>query len=273
LVAGATIALTRRFSVDQPPTPDDRNHKLRQCTMVPMPPFAGEFEQRFGMRMTSVYALSDYGIGTLLGPDHPPDKKRSAGLPARDVEVAILDDDDLPLPAGQAGEIALRAREPWTASQGYWNMPEATVAARRNLWFHTGDRGYLDGDGYLFFVDRKKDAIRRRGENISSWEIEQILQAHPAIAEVAAYPVRAESEDDVMVSVVLRPGIALDAAGLIAYCQEHMAYYMVPRYVEFLAALPRTLTEKVEKYKLRADAEQRLSQVWDRERAGIVVRR
>jgi carnitine-CoA ligase len=299
LVAGAAIALTRRFSVsrfwaevretgatqvnllgvmgnflwNQPPAADDRNHQLRQCTMVPMPPFASEFEQRFGMRMTSVYALSDYGMGTLLGPDHPPDKKRSAGLPAPGVEVAVLDDDDLPLPAGQAGEIALRAREPWTTSQGYWNMPEATVAARRNLWFHTGDRGYLDKDGYLFFVDRKKDAIRRRGENISSWEIEQILQAHPAIAEVAAYPVRAQSEDEVMVSVVLRPGIALDAAGLVAYCQQHMAYYMVPRYVDFVAALPRTLTEKVEKYRLRADAEERLSQVWDREKAGIVVRR
>jgi crotonobetaine/carnitine-CoA ligase len=299
LVAGAAIALTRRFSVsrfwpevrevgatqanllgvmgnflwNQPAGPDDRNHRLRQCTMVPMPPFALEFEERFGVRMTSVYALSDYGMGTLLGPDHLPDKKRSAGLPAPDVEVAILDDDDIPVPPGQPGEIVLRAREPWTTSQGYWKMPEATVAARRNLWFHTGDRGYLDEDGYLFFVDRKKDAIRRRGENISSWEIEQVLQGHPAVAEVAAYPVRAESEDEVMVSVVVRQQMTLDAPGLIAYCQAHMAYYMVPRYVEFVSALPRTMTEKVEKYKLRADAERRLTEIWDREKAGIVVRR
>jgi crotonobetaine/carnitine-CoA ligase len=189
------------------------------------------------------------------------------------VEVAILDDDDIPVPPGQPGEIVLRAREPWTTSQGYWKMPEATVAARRNLWFHTGDRGYLDEDGYLFFVDRKKDAIRRRGENISSWEIEQVLQGHPAVAEVAAYPVRAESEDEVMVSVVVRQQMTLDAPGLIAYCQAHMAYYMVPRYVEFVSALPRTMTEKVEKYKLRADAERRLTEIWDREKAGIVVRR
>jgi crotonobetaine/carnitine-CoA ligase len=298
-VSGAAIALTRRFSVsrfwpevresgatqanllgvmsnflwNQPAGPQDRDHRLRQCTMVPMPAFAQAFEERFGIRLTSVYALSDYGMGTLLGPGHPHDKKRSAGLPAPGVEVAVVDDDDMPLPAGEPGEIVLRARDPWTTSQGYWKMSEATVAARRNLWFHTGDRGYLDADGYLFFVDRKKDAIRRRGENISSWEVEQVLQAHPAIAEVAAYPVRAESEDEVMVSVVLRAGAELDAPALVAYCRDNMAYYMVPRYVAFVTALPRTLTEKVEKYKLRADAERRLADIWDREKAGIVVRR
>ena len=298
-VAGSAIALTRRFSVsrfwaevretgatqanllgvmgnylwNQPPGPDDRNHPLRQCTMVPMPPFAAGFEERFGVRLTSVYALSDYGMGTLLGPEHPADKKRSAGLPAPNVEVVILDDEDLPVAAGTPGEICLRARDPWTTSQGYWKMPEATVAARRNLWFHTGDRGYLDGDGYLFFVDRKKDAIRRRGENISSWEIEQVLQAHPDVAEVAAFPVRAESEDEVMVTIVRRPDNALDEAAVVAYCQQHMAYYMVPRYVEFAPALPRTLTEKVEKYKLRAAAEAHMHDVWDRERAGIQVTR
>lgn len=299
LVAGATIALTRRFSVsrfwdevketgatqvnllgvmvnflwNQPPGPQDRNHSLRQCTVVPVPVFAGEFEQRFGMRITSVYALSDYGMGTLLGPDHPEDKKRSAGLPAPGVEVAILDDDDISAPRGQPGEIALRSRDPWTTSQEYWRMPEATVATRRNLWFHTGDRGYLDADGYLYFVDRKKDAIRRRGENISSWEIEQIVQRHPAVAEVAAYAVRAESEDEVMVSVVVRPGSSLDPADLVSFCQTGMAYYMVPRYVDVVTSLPRTLTEKVEKFRLRADAEARLEQVWDREKSGIRVRR
>jgi crotonobetaine/carnitine-CoA ligase len=299
LVAGAAVALARRFSVsrfwpdvretgatqanllgvmvnflwNQPPGPADRDHALRQCTVVPMPAFAADFETRFGVRMTSVYALSDYGMGTLLGPDHPADKKRSAGLPAPGVEVAILDDDDIAQPAGEPGEIALRARDPWTTGQGYWKMAEATVSAQRNLWFHTGDRGYLDADGYLHFVDRKKDAIRRRGENISSWEIEQIVQRHPAVAEVAAFAVRAESEDEVMVSVVCRDGVALAEADLVRHCARHMAYYMVPRYVDIVEALPRTLTEKVEKYKLRARAEAHLARVWDREKAGIVVGR
>jgi len=300
LVAGATIALSRRFSArsfwqevrdsgatqvnllgamanflwSQPAGPQDRDHRVRQSTMVPLPEFASAFEARFGLKLTSVYALSDYGMGTLLGPDHPPAKWRSAGLPAPDVEVAIVDDDDVALPPGEAGEIVLRARNPWTVGQGYWRMPDATVQAWRNLWFHTGDRGYLDPDGYLYFVDRKKDAIRRRGENISSWEVERIVQNHPAVLEAAAYPVRAElPEDEVMVSVVLRPGASLTHEALVAHCNAHMAYFMVPRFVEFVDALPRTMTEKVEKYRLRDAAQARLASVWDREKAGVRLAR
>jgi crotonobetaine/carnitine-CoA ligase len=300
LAAGATVALSRRFSASafwqelrdcgatqvnllgamanflwsRPEEPGDRAHRVRQCTMVPLPDFAAGFEARFGLKLTSVYALSDYGMGTMLGPDHPPEKWRSAGVPAPGVDVAILDDDDVAVPEGEVGEIALRARTPWTVGQGYWRMPEATVEAWRNLWFHTGDRGYLDADGYLYFVDRKKDAIRRRGENISSWEVERVVQRHPAVLDVAAFPVRAGlPEDEVMVSVVLRPGAALSPEALIAHCNQDMAYFMVPRFVEFVAALPRTMTEKVEKYRLRADAEARLDALWDRERAGIRVSR
>ena len=300
LVAGATIALSRRFSVrsfwrevrdsgatqvnllgamanflwSQPPGPQDRDHRLRQSTMVPLPDFAAAFEARFGLKLTSVYALSDYGMGTLLGPGHPPAKWRSAGLPAPDVEVGIVDDDDVALPPGEAGEIVLRARTPWTVGQGYWRMPEATLQAWRNLWFHTGDRGYLDDDGYLTFVDRKKDAIRRRGENISSWEVERIVQNHPAVLEAAAYPVRADlPEDEVMVSVVLRAGASLTPEALLAHCNANMAYFMVPRFVEFVPALPRTMTEKVEKYRLRESVQARLASVWDREKAGVRLTR
>jgi crotonobetaine/carnitine-CoA ligase len=153
-------------------------------------------------------------------------------------------------------------------------MPEATARTVRNLWFHTGDRGYMDDDGYIYFVDRKKDAIRRRGENISSFEVEQMILKHPAVLDAAAYPIASEhTEDEVMVSVVLREGTSLGEAELIRHCQDNMAYYMVPRYVEFLAELPKTMTEKVEKYKLKQAAEGRLAQVWDREKAGIVVKR
>jgi crotonobetaine/carnitine-CoA ligase len=299
LVAGCSVALSRRFSVskfwdevrevgatqfnllgvmanflyNQPPSPRDREHTVRQCTMVPMPAFNEAFEERFGLRLTSVYSLSDFSLTTVLGPDRPAGKSRSAGVPVPGVTVAILDEDDMRLPTGQIGEIAMRTDEPWTTSQGYWGKPEATVEAWRNLWFHTGDRGYLDADGYLYFVDRKKDAIRRRGENISSWEVEQIVQRHPAVQEVAAFPVSGLSEDEVMVSVVPRAGQVLDPAELVRFCQENMAYFMVPRYIELVEALPRTLTEKIEKYKLRADAEARLADIWDREKAGIVVKR
>ena len=153
-------------------------------------------------------------------------------------------------------------------------MREAALATHRHLWFHTGDGGYLDGHGFLSFVDRKKDAIRRRGENVSSYEVAQIILKHPAVLDVAAYPVTSEhSEDEVMVSLVLREGQTLLPEDLIEFCQRNMPYFMVPRFVEFLPALPKTMTEKVEKYKLRAAAEARLSELWDREKAGIVVAR
>ena len=146
----------------------------------------------------------------------------------------------------------VRTREPWIFAQGYYNMPEATARTNRNLWFHTGDRGYLDADGYIYFVDRKKDAIRRRGENISSYEVEQIILKHPAVLDVAVFPVTSEhSEDEVMATVVLREGQSLAPAALIDFCQSNMAYFMVPRFLEFAAQLPKTMTEKVEKYKLR----------------------
>jgi crotonobetaine/carnitine-CoA ligase len=300
LVSGATLALSRRFSASsfweeirqsgatqfnvlgaminilfgRPASAADRAHRVRQCMTVPVPDFAPAFEARFGLRVTSVFAMTDYGTITLRTTDDPPEKFRSAGRMRPEVSIAVMDDDDLPLPPGQPGEICLRSNRPWSASIGYYKMLEATLAATRNLWFHTGDRGYLDEDGYLYFVDRKKDAIRRRGENISSFEVEQVVARHPAVAEVAAYPVRAELlEDEVMVSVVLHPGATLTERELVAFCVAAMAYYMVPRFVAFVPALPKTMTEKVEKYKLRAAAEARLASVWDREREGVAVKR
>jgi crotonobetaine/carnitine-CoA ligase len=188
--------------------------------------------------------------------------------------VRIVDDADFEVPRGQVGEIVVRGKEPWIMCQGYYKMPEATLAAWRNLWFHTGDRGYMDQENYLYFVDRKKDAIRRRGENISSFEVEQIILKHPSVLDVAAFPITSEhSEDEVMVSIVLREGGTLSEMQLIEFCNRNMPYFMVPRYVEIVNALPKTMTEKVEKYKLRASAETRLSAIWDREKAGIVIKR
>jgi crotonobetaine/carnitine-CoA ligase len=300
LVGDATVALARRFSASnfwkdvrtlgvtkfnllsamvnilwvQPPSPDDNDGVLRQTTMVPIPEFGLDFAKRFNLELTSVYALSDYGNATVLAPGFPPDKFRSAGKPRSEMQVAIFDDDDIELPPGEVGEICLRANVPWISAQGYYNMPEATLKSYRNLWFHTGDRGYFDADGYLYFADRKKDAIRRRGENISSWEVEQIIARHPAVEEVAVYAVRAEmSEDEVMASIVLRPGSTLDHAELVRFCQANMAYFMVPRFVETLAEMPKTMTQKVQKFKLQAAAQARLNEVWDREKAGIKVTR
>jgi crotonobetaine/carnitine-CoA ligase len=300
VLADARIVLARRFSASrfwqdvrengvtkfnllsamvdilwkQPPSPENNDGIRRQTTMVPVPDFGLAFADRFNLELTSVYSLSDYANATLLGPDHPKDKFRSAGKPRPQIDVSILDEDDFPVPAGEIGEICLRAKEPWIAAQGYYKMPEATLKSYRNLWFHTGDRGYLDSDGYLYFADRKKDAIRRRGENISAWEVERIVAMNAAIFEVAAYPVKAEmSEDEVMLSVVVRQGYALSEAAIIEHCRENMAYYMVPRFIEFIEELPKTMTQKVQKYKLQESAQGRLHLVWDREKAGIKVTR
>ena len=300
LQVGCTIALARRFSASgfwadvrrfgatqfnllgamanflwlQPPAEDDRGAIPRKCMIVPMPAFAPAFAERFNLRMYSTYALTDFGYMTFLTPEDPQEKWGSAGRVQPDFEVAILDDDDFAVPRGDVGEICARPRRPWVAAQGYFDMPEATVAAWRNLWFHTGDYGSFDSDGYLYFVDRKKDSIRRRGENISAHEVEQIILRNPAVAEVAAFPVDSEmAEDEVMVSIVLAPGAGIDETALVQWCSGQMSAFMVPRYVEFIAALPRTATEKVEKYRLRDRARGNLASVWDRERAGVTIER
>jgi crotonobetaine/carnitine-CoA ligase len=262
------------FIWSRPLDPRDRDHKVRQVMVVPTPTFFQAFEERFGIKFTSVYALTDCGMVTVRGPKDPPEKWSSAGKACEHVQVGIVDEDDFEVPPGTTGEIVVRNTEPWMYAQGYYNMPEATANSRRNLWFHTGDRGYLDEDGYLYFVDRKKDAIRRRGENISSFEVEQIILKHPAVLDVAAFPVTSEhSEDEVMVSVVPREGLSLSETSLVEHCRDNMAYFMVPRFVEIVAELPKTMTEKVEKYKLRQAAETRLGQIWDREKAGIIIKR
>ncbi|MDT7611871.1 MAG: carnitine-CoA ligase, partial [Pseudonocardiales bacterium] len=175
---------------------------------------------------------------------------------------------------GEVGEICLRPNEPGSVMLGYYKMPDATTAAHTDGWFHTGDRGHLDADGYLYFSDRKKEAIRRRGENISAYEVEMVLCRHPAVLEAAAVPVPSElGEDDVMAYLVPAPDTPLDFAELIEFCAENMAYYMVPRYLEVIEALPKTPSEKIEKYKLKVDATERLAEFWDRDKAGITIRR
>ena len=167
-------------------------------------------------------------------------------------DARVVDEHDVELPAGEAGELVLRADEPFAFASGYFGMPEETVKAWRNLWFHTGDRVVQGADGAFRFVDRIKDAIRRRGENISSYEVEQVLLSHPAVAGVAVYPVRSElAEDEVMAALVLKPGERVDLAVLARYCEERLPYFAVPRYVELMDDLPRTENGKVQKFKLR----------------------
>ena len=165
-----------------------------------------------------------------------------------------------------------RPNEPSAIFQGYWRKPEDTLRSFRNLWFHSGDMGRMTPLGELVYMDRLKDSMRRRGENISSFEVERSVNAHPAVLETAAYPVPSEvSEDDVMVAVVLKPGLKLDAAELFGFCAETMPRFAVPRYVRFVGELPKTPTARVRKHELR---EQGITaDTADRETLGIVVAR
>lgn len=301
LWADASVALAPRFSAGQfwsdivrsgatqfnalgamtnilwqlPRTPQERENRLRLAMLVPVPtPIYQEFQERYGVDITSVYAMTENFAMTLFTPEDPASKAGSAGRPHDDVRLRIVDDKDRPLPAGETGEICIQATDPASVMLGYYKMPEATARENRGGWFHTGDRGYQDADGYLFFVDRKKEAIRRRGENISAYEVELILSRHPAVLEVAAVPLSSEmTEDEVMVYVVRKPGATVEHAEIVRFANENMAYYMVPRFVDFIDALPKTASEKIEKYKLKQDAEARRETLWDRERAGIVIRR
>ncbi|MFI5614347.1 ATP-dependent acyl-CoA ligase [Amycolatopsis sp. NPDC051903] len=259
----------------QPPSEQDRDHSVRICMMVPNSRELAEgFLERYGTRVTSVYAMTENCAVTAFTPDDPLEKVPSAGRVRPDMSVRIFDDDGVPLPTGEVGEICLRPNEPGTTMLEYYKMPEATVGATRDLWFHTGDRGSLDEDGYLFFSDRKKEAIRRRGENISAYEVETIVCRHPAILEAAAVPVASElGEDDLMVYLVTEDGASASYEEIIAFCDEHMPYFMVPRYLEFIDRLPKTPSEKIEKYKLKTAAAKRVGELWDREAAGIVIKK
>jgi crotonobetaine/carnitine-CoA ligase len=176
------------------------------------------------------------------------------------------------MPDGEAGELVVRADAPFCFATGYFAAPEKTVEAWRNLWFHTGDRVIRESDGYFRFVDRLKDAIRRRGENISSFEVEQVLLSHPAVANAAVFPVRsALAEDEVMAAIVAQPGGEPTPLDVVQFCEPRLPYFAVPRYLEFVDELPMTENGKVQKYRLSERGV--TAATWDREAAGYEVRR
>lgn len=230
------------------PTPEDQNHTLRVMYQGRHDP---EFEDRFGVRLIEGYGLTEAGVAMYMRADEPP-RPGSCGRVSDEWDVQLVDDNDVEVPVGDVGEIVLRPRLPWLVTPGYLNKPEATAATFRNLWFHTGDLATVDADGYYYFKDRKKDSIRRRGENVSSWELEQVIRELPSVDEAAATPYPSPlGEDDIRVFVSLLPGLSLTAEELVAHCERRLPGFMVPRYVEILDALPRTPTGRIQKYELR----------------------
>lgn len=239
------------FLYRQPPSPGDRDHTLRRVAMVPVIAQLDEFKARFGIdEVGTGYGLTEGStiLRAPLGHAEP----GLAGWLRPDFEARLVDEHDVEVPEGEVGELVIRTRDPWSVMDGYHAMPEATVNAWRNQWLHTGDAFRRDATGRWYFLDRLKDAVRRRGENVSSFEVESEINEHPAVLESAVIAVPSDaSEDEIKACVVLRPGQDVGAEDLLAFLDARLPYFMVPRYVEFMEALPKTPTEKVQKQELR----------------------
>jgi crotonobetaine/carnitine-CoA ligase len=280
LLAGATMVMVDRFSASgfwddlvqygctgfnfmgamvsilckQPPVDNERRHAVRGAFGLPRPPGTTEdFEKRFGITLIEGFGQTEANIVTYL----PWEDRRSGscGKAIARFEVLVVDDDDQPVAVGSVGEMVVRPREAHTITAGYFNLPEETVKASRNLWWHTGDFGRQDEDGFFYFVDRKKDVIRRRGENISSLMVERIADRYQGVLESAAVGVPSElSENDVMLVVVPRVGQTCSPEELLAHCALQLPRFALPSYLLVVDALPKTPNGKVRKHLLRAPA-------------------
>ena len=248
-VVGAVSSILLR----QEPGPADRDHNVRMmhgAAGIPMDRRA-DFEDRFGLRLVTGFAMTETGHFSTTSPDDPM-RYRASGRPVPQYEVAVVDADDNEVPPGTVGELVVRPRRPGVMMTGYHRQPEATLAAFRNLWFHTGDLATIESDGYIRWVDRAADAIRRRGEMISSTEVERAVCQFDGIAECAAVGVPSElGEEDVKLAVVPEPGRTIDPAALLRHCRATLPDFCQPRYLEVLQELPKTATHKVNKPQLR----------------------
>ena len=254
-----------------PPTERDHDHPLEMFYMGKSV-LDAPLRERFGVRSVETYTSTEAGIAT--GSPYGEWRLGSCGtVHSERFDAAVVDEHDREVGAGVAGELVLRPKQPYVVTTGYYGTPEATADVFRNLWFHTGDRVWRDEDGYYFFLDRMKDSIRRRGENISAFDLECEVNLHPSVLECAAIGVPSELEDeDVKLAVVLRPGSSLGHQQLLDFCLERLPKFMVPRYLEFVDALPRTPTDKVAKFKLRAQGDHGLTaNTWDRESTPAVT--
>ena len=267
LCLGAMIPILHK----QPVRPDDGDNPLRIALSAAAPKTIWEeFERRFHVKIVELYSQTEGGfmINTAAKTE---DKIGSMGKPGATYAMKVVDSNDQELPPGAVGELIYKPTS-GTALTEYYKNPEATAEKTRGGWIRSGDLAYQDADGYFFFVDRQSDFMRRRGENISSFEVEKIINGHPNILESAAYALPSElGEDEVMVAIVLQPGATLEPGELMQYCEARMAYFMIPRYVRVVEALPKTGTERTMKYQLKAAGV--TPDTWDRDAAGYEIKR
>lgn len=260
------------FLWKEPPRAEDRDHTLKAVLMAPVIAEHAAFVERFGVRIGSCYGSTELPPVSVLRPGEEIPNRACTGRLQDDYEVRILDEFDREMSIGQAGEICVRPKDPWGLTTGYWMRHDATAKAFRNLWFHTGDAGYVDDLGRLYFIDRLTDSMRRRGENVSATEVEQEVLKHPDVIECAAYPVWDENtEQEIAAAIVPRPGASPDFAEMVTWLAPRLPYFMVPRYWRAVSALPRTASGKVQKYVLRESGI--TPDTWDRVAAGVKISR
>lgn len=303
MMAGATVSVYTRFSASHfwpeiersgatvvqllsimltivADAPDSETAKrcygqIRTLYGAPLPAALGaKWKRRFGVKYAAapLYGMTEASYPFAVPVDTPDIPDGASGRRIPEFDARIVDAAGSECPPGVAGEIILRPRRPDIMFQGYWRHPEATLAASRDFWFHTGDIGKIDEKGFFYYVDRKKDCLRRGGENVSSFEVEAAFLAHPDVAEVAAHAVQSDmSEDDLKVTLVLKPGAALTEDVLCRWSLERVPHYAVPRYIEFRSHLPRTPTGRVQKFLLRSDSV--TATTWDRKKSDIVIGR
>ena len=264
------VAAMITFLAKLPPTDDDKANPLAKALCVPWNEDARTVGLRYDIDMRTCFNMTEIS-GPLVSESYPP-KSGTCGRVRAGVEARVVDENDCEVAPGVAGELILRTDRPWAMNHGYYRNPQATAEAWRNGWFHTGDSFKYDEDGYFYFVDRIKDAIRRRGENISSFEVENEVIASDSVLEVAAIPIPSElSEDEVMIVVAPVAGKTIDPLALFDFLRPRMAHFMLPRYIRVIDELPKTPTQKVQKHLLKAEGI--TADTWDRELAGITVKR
>jgi crotonobetaine/carnitine-CoA ligase len=295
LLADASICLTERFSLrafwneirrskvtvtgafsqqiqllyNLPEMPDDADNPLRVILVGLVPKAIHDaFEKRFNLVLIDEYGMTE--ADPICHQDYENRKKGSCGREMEGFEIKVFDENENEVEPYSPGEIVVRPKSPFIMMLGYYKDSEATLKAWRNLWFHTGDLAYMDKEGDIYFVDRKKDSIRRRGENISSLELESVINSHLKVLASAAVGVPSElGEDDVKVVVKVKEEESLLPEELLRFCEERMAFFMVPRYIEFVNEFPLTETGKIKKEELKTMTEK----TWDREKAGFKLRR
>src|SRR4051795_9123185 len=261
-----------RILLKQPASDADRDNTVRVVVgAAAATDLVEQFEQRYDLAVLDAYGMTE--TGPTIAASWEARRAGAAGVPTPWYEAKVVGEDDVEVPPGVTGEIVVRPKRPFVMMERYWGNDAATLASMRNLWFHTGDNAYRDEDGFFWFVARGTDSIRRRGENVSAWEVERVLADHPELLEAAVYGVPSElGGQEVMVACVRRPDSEITAGELLDFCTGKMPHFAVPRYVRFMQRLPRSHAQRVLKPELKtagADA----PGVWDRESVGYKVAR